>query len=97
MNALEIAECFDLYAIDHTPEGWPAIRQDTLNKTAALLRRQHETIKQLREALIDCKYGLEGARIWGGMEWTYNPLHAYKYLPLRDRAEQALKDTEEFQ
>ena len=64
---------------------------------AALLRRQHETIKQLREALIDCKYGLEGARIWGGMEWTYNPLHAYKYLPLRDRAEQALKDTEEFQ
>lgn len=61
---------------------------------AEMLRRQHEAIVKLREALIDCKYGLEGARIWGGMEWTYNPLHAYKYLPLRDRAEQALKDTE---
>lgn len=65
-------------------------------QAAALLRRQHEAIVKLREALVDCKYGLEGARIWGGMEWTYNPLHAYKYLPLRDRAEQALKDTEEF-
>lgn len=40
---------------------------------------------------------VDAARIWGGMEWTYNPLHAYKYLPLRDRAESALKDTEEFQ
>jgi hypothetical protein len=46
--------------------------------------------KKLRRALIDIKYGLERARIWGGMDWTYNPLHPFKYLPLRDKANTAL-------
>lgn len=49
--------------------------------------------QRLREALIDIKYGLEGARIWGGMEWAYNPLHPFKYLPLIAKAEGALENT----
>lgn len=51
MNAIELAECFELYAIDHNPDGFPAIRQGTLNSAADMLRKQHEAIKQLREAL----------------------------------------------
>ena len=50
--------------------------------------------KQLLEALNDIAYGLEGARIWGGMDWTYNPLHPYKYLPLRDKARAAIAAVE---
>ena len=88
MNALELASMIDLESA--------SIPFD-VDDVSSMLRRQHEAIVKLREALVDCKYGLESARIWGGMEWTYNPLHAFKYLPLRDRAEQALKDTEEFQ
>jgi hypothetical protein len=29
---------------------------------------------------------LESNRIWGGMDWVYNPVHSYKYLPLLERA-----------
>lgn len=49
-----------------------------------------EAVKVMREALVDVKHGLEGARIWGGMDWSYNPLHPFKYLPLRDKAAAAL-------
>lgn len=45
---------------------------------------------ELLQALIDIKYGLEGARIWGGMEWTYNPLHPFKYLLLVEKASAAI-------
>jgi hypothetical protein len=85
MTAIELADWFEITKA--TPNGL---------KAAAMLRKQDAAIKQLREALVDCKYGLEGARIWGGMEWTYNPLHPYKYLQLRDKAEAALEATEEF-
>jgi hypothetical protein len=54
------------------------------------LRRLHEENKSLLSALSDVAYGLESARIWGGMDWTYNPLHPYKYLPLRDKARAAI-------
>ena len=46
--------------------------------------------ERLRKVLVDIKYGLEGARIWGGMEWTYNPLHPFKYLHLLEAARAAL-------
>jgi len=46
---------------------------------------------RLRDALADIAYGLEGSRIWGGMEWSYAPLHPFKYLPLRDKARAALR------
>jgi len=56
----------------------------------ALPAEVREALKVAREALVDVKYGLEGARIWGGMDWTYNPLHPVKYLPLRDKTESAI-------
>lgn len=80
MTALEIAECFELYACDHKPDGWPAIRQGTLNEAAATLRRQHEAIVKLRVALGAISYATE----WGG---------DLKFA--QDNAEQALKDTED--
>ena len=46
--------------------------------------------QELLEALSDIAYGLESARIWGGMNWAYNPLHPHKYLPLRDKARAAI-------
>ena len=59
-------------------------------EAAAELRRLHEENKALLSALSDVAYGLESARIWGGMEWAYNPLHPFKYLPLRDKARAAI-------
>lgn len=73
-------------------------------QAAAELRRLHElnadkteiiaslsaTNAQLLEALVDIAYQLEKARIWGGMEWKYNPLHPMHYLPARDKARAAI-------
>ena len=46
---------------------------------------------ELLDALVDVSYTLEKARIWGGMEWKYNPLHPVHYLPARDKARAAIK------
>ena len=59
-------------------------------EAAAELRRLHEENKALLSVLSDVAYGLESARIWGGMDWSYNPLHPFKYLPLRDKARAAI-------
>lgn len=61
-----------------------------IDMAAAELRRLHELNQELVEALSDVAYTLDSARIWGGMEWTYNPLHPFKYLPARDKARAAL-------
>jgi ParB-like chromosome segregation protein Spo0J len=53
--------------------------------------RQEALNAQLLEALVDIAYRLEKARIWGGMEWKYNPLHPMHYLPARDKARAAIK------
>jgi hypothetical protein len=45
---------------------------------------------ELVEALNDIVYGLEKSRIWGGMDWSYHPMHPVNYLPLRDKARAAL-------
>ena len=67
-EALRIAYCFEGFAIDHTPNGWPAIRQQQLNEAAAELRRLHEVNQELLEAL----------------RWIANrcPVHLMEY-PLR--------------
>ena len=65
-----------------------------IDNAADELRRLHTLNTELLEALSDIAYGLEGARIWGGMEWTYNPLHPFKYLPLRDKARAAIARAE---
>jgi hypothetical protein len=45
---------------------------------------------ELMEALNDIAYRLEQSRIWGGMDWSYHPMHPVNYLPLRDKARAAL-------
>ena len=57
----------------------------------AELRRLEAANAELLEALVDVSYTLEKARIWGGMEWKYNPLHPVHYLPARDKACKAIK------
>jgi len=44
-------------------------------------------VRQAMEDFVVIKYGLEKSRIWGGVDWTYNPIHPVHYLPLRDKAE----------
>ena len=80
MTALKIAECFELYACDHKPDGWPAIRQGTLNEAAAMLRRQHEAIVELRGAIEES----QSLAMW-----------KYTGCGIRNKLEQALADTEE--
>ena len=54
------------------------------------IRRLEAANADLLEALVDVSYTLEKARIWGGMEWKYNPLHPVHYLPARDKARAAI-------
>ena len=82
-EALRLADRLDLYATGDA-------HQQDIEQAAAELRRLHEENKALLSVLSDVAYGLESARIWGGMDWTYNPLHPYKYLPLRDKARAAI-------
>lgn len=70
-----------------------ALAVKALHEPAATRADLEAEVQRLREALTDIKYGLEGARIWGGMEWAYNPLHPFKYLPLIAKAEAALEGT----
>ena len=61
------------------------------NDAAAELLRLEAANAELLDALVDVSYTLEKARIWGGMEWKYNPLHPVHYLPARDKARAAIK------
>ena len=49
--ALRLAELFELFAIDHEPDGWPGVRQAELNEAAAELRRLHAEYEALRSAI----------------------------------------------
>lgn len=44
------------------------------------------------QLLVDMDRLLTGDRIWGGMDWSYNPIHPFKYLPMLDRVQKALDD-----
>ena len=46
--ALRLAELFELFAIDHEPDGWPGVRQAELNEAAAELRRLHAELQRLQ-------------------------------------------------
>lgn len=72
------------YALPNSSWQLPKDAADTIDALVA-------EVERLRGALSDVAYGLEGSRIWGGMDWTYNPLHPFKYLPLRDKARAALE------
>jgi hypothetical protein len=44
------------------------------------------------QLLVDMDRLLTGDRIWGGMDWSYNPIHPFKYLPMLDRVRRAPDD-----
>ena len=33
---------------------------------------------------------LNGSKIWGGMDWSYNPIHPVKYRPVAEKVRKAL-------
>lgn len=42
------------------------------------------------QILADVDKLLNGSKIWGGMEWSYSPIHPVKYRPVADRVRLAL-------
>lgn len=51
---------------------------------------QPENAVAWREAVEFAAHKLEGARIWNGMDWHYNPLHPIYYLPALKRLRDVL-------
>lgn len=88
-EAQRLAAYLDAMALD------PALCHHTaftiVEKAAAELLRLEAANAELLAVLVDVSYTLEKARIWGGMEWKYNPLHPVHYLPARDKARAAIK------
>jgi hypothetical protein len=48
-------------------------------------QRLQARVAHLEQLVTDAVYTLSKARIWGGMDWHYNPLHPIHYKPMRDR------------
>ena len=44
----------------------------------------------LRATMTEATYALSKARIWGGMDWHYNPLHPMHYKPALDKMREVL-------
>ena len=44
------------------------------------------------QVYIDVIKLLEGSRMWGGQDWSYNPIHPAKYLPIRDQVRKCLDE-----
>jgi len=42
--------------------------------------------------LVEIDKLLNGSKIWGGMEWTYHPIHPVKYRPVAEKVRKALDD-----
>jgi len=74
-----------------TPTGKLAFAYSTIQKMESRITELEAANAELLAALVDVSYTLEKARIWGGMDWTYNPLHPVHYLPARDKASAAIK------
>ena len=49
-----------------------------------------QTVETALEVLAKVKYGLERNRVWGGMGWSYVPIHPTQYLPLVDDLEKQM-------
>jgi hypothetical protein len=58
---------------------------DLHGECAAEIERLQARVAHLEQLVTDATYTLSKARMWGGMEWTYNPLHPMYYAPMRDR------------
>ena len=44
------------------------------------------------QLLIEVDKLLNGDKIWGGMEYTYNPIHPFKYRPVAEKVRKALDE-----
>ena len=54
------------------------------------IERLRGEVMFLRATMEGATYQLSKARIWGGMEWHYNPLHPMYYKPALDRLREVL-------
>ena len=45
------------------------------------------------ELLVEIDKLLNGSKIWGGMGWTYHPIHPVKYRPVAEKVRKALDCT----
>lgn len=54
------------------------------------LKQVDETEPDWRQLAADAAHTMEKARIWGGMDWHYNPLHPIHYTPMLKRLNEAL-------
>jgi uncharacterized membrane protein len=70
-------------------------KSDAIQRLWAERDSLRASMAQLLEALKDIAYQLEKSRIWGGMDWHYNPLHPIHYLPARDKARAAIAAAKE--
>jgi hypothetical protein len=44
------------------------------------------------QILVEVDRLLNGSKIWGGMDWSYNPIHPVKYRPVAEKVRKALDD-----
>jgi hypothetical protein len=58
---------------------------------AAEIERLAAENKTLREAAEYAAHKLEGARIWNGTDWHYNPLHPLHYRSALERLRDVLR------
>ena len=54
-------------------------------KAGCVTQRLREKVAHLEQLVTDATYTLSKARIWNGMDWTYNPLHPVIYTQMRER------------
>jgi len=57
----------------------------TCVRAGCVTQRLQARVAHLEQLVTDAVYMLDKARIWGGMDWHYNPLHPIHYKPMRDR------------
>jgi hypothetical protein len=54
-------------------------------KAGCVTQRLQARVAHLEQLITNATYTLSKARIWNGLDWTYNPLHPIHYKPLRER------------
>ncbi len=47
------------------------------------------------ELLVELDKLFNGSKIWGGLDWTYNPIHPVKYLPVAQKVRKEIEKLKE--
>lgn len=70
----------------------PLFDGDPTNRYAVLIEAVEAAERERwRQAAEYAAHQLEKARVWGGTEWHYNPLHPLHYLSALERLRDALR------